>query len=674
MGQAQPFLIPRRCHRICKLETELEWERQARRQAEAIAEGRLRDLYENQRRLTLLQRVTEGANRSCDLRNSLGFALSEICEQIGWAFGCAYLVDNGALEAVGCDIWYSKNPVALSSFIEASRQARFRVGQSMPGLVLRDRKAVWINNPDRHPELSRLALARQCGIVSACAFPIWSGDELAAVIEFLSSERIDESPENVAMMQQIGIQLGRVIERDRSRKILLQEALQDSLTGLPNRLQFLRKGKAVFDVLPEDRRGLAVVVIDLDGFKTINDRHGHAYGDRALVAVAKSLSACVNEWQVGLRKRGQTVDVLPARMSGDEFVVLAHGDAGDEDLKSFARAFQSALQTLIWAEMEGALTLSASIGIAQSCLSHTEFDHTLRDADLAMYEGKLSDTGQIVSFTAQLGNKVRQRRQLLMELRDALKNEELLLYYQPIFALGECQSLVGFEALIRWNHPSRGLLEPQDFIPAAEDGGLIGQIGDWVLEEALSALKRLHQANESVDRPYLSVNIAAAQFLQPNFAKRLYQLMRDADIECSALTLEITESVALVDTVRTAAVLGLIRQWGVRTSLDDFGTGYSSLSYLKNLPFDTLKIDKSFVQTMSDRRCRSIVRAILDIADNLELNVVAEGIETAEQCETMRLMGAQSGQGYLFGRPMSEKSALTLLKNDLLSISRHGNG
>lgn len=661
VADGAPATSTENIQRIRDLEAKLKDEKRARYRAEAIAENGLHELYESQKRLALLQIVTEGANRSSDLRASLALALSEICERMGWAFGCAYLVENDGREAVGCDVWYAQDEVRLAPIIELSRKARFGIGESMPGLVLSDRVPVRINNPSIDPRLLRFAAARQCGLVSACAYPIWTGDDVAAVIEFLSHDSMDEALETISLMQQIGTQLGRVIEREKSRQILLREALHDALTGLPNRLQFSRKGAEAFAALRGNRQGLAVIAIDLDGFKAINDCHGHAAGDTVLQEIAQCLQDVSADWQSALEKTGRTVEILPARIGGDEFVIMVLGEAAREDLAAFATLIHDHLTSGHQACGASHMALGTSVGIAQSGMAHIEFEQILRDADLAMYQGKAAGGGQAIFFTPELGNEVRESRQLLVELQRAPEEGQLLLYYQPIVDVANPSKIIGFEALVRWDHPLRGLMEPGAFIPVAEAGGVIAPIGDWVLEEAICCLRRFQEKLPEQLQPIISVNIAAAQFLDAGFENKVIQLLRDNRVQQSALTLEITESVALVDPARTADVLNRLRKWGIRTSLDDFGTGYSSLSYLKNLPFDTIKIDRSFIQTLANTRCRSIVRAILDIADSMNLKVVAEGIETIQQCETARLMGVEMGQGYLFGRPMTERMAFGLL-------------
>jgi EAL domain-containing protein (putative c-di-GMP-specific phosphodiesterase class I) len=252
------------------------------------------------------------------------------------------------------------------------------------------------------------------------------------------------------------------------------------------------------------------------------------------------------------------------------------------------------------------------------------------------------------------------------ELRDAIRERQFTLYYQPIFALGQTRKLRGFEALIRWNHPDQGLMEPGRFIPAAEASGLIVFIGDWVLRQACNAMARLHaKLAESGARPgtlpYISINIAPQQFLQPTFSANVQRILLETGVPPECVRLEVTEGVAIINPNQTREVLEQVRSWGVKTSLDDFGTGYSSLSYLQNLPFDTLKIDRSFIASMDDPKSRNIIRAILDLASNLNLSVVAEGIETFEQGASLREMGCEFGQGFHLGRPLDETNAFALM-------------
>ena len=314
------------------------------------------------------------------------------------------------------------------------------------------------------------------------------------------------------------------------------------------------------------------------------------------------------------------------------------------------------------------VSIGASIGIARSNPSYVDYDEIQRDADLAMYEAKAGGRGKTITFTNSLGTAVRERMALDRDLREAIRQNQFVLHYQAILDLAS-GAVEGYEALVRWQHPQRGLVPPGDFIPAAEENGLIVFIGDWVLREACRAISRLHgqlagRSKPNGQLPWVAVNIAPQQFLQPDFIAYLRDVVMETGVSTASLKLEVTEGVAILDAERTRRVLEQCRDIGIRVGLDDFGTGYSSLSYLHSLPFDTIKIDRSFVAALDQPKSRKIVRTILDLAGNLDLTVVAEGIETADQQKALAAMGCGMGQGFLLSLPLAEAAAFELLAED----------
>lgn len=652
-----------------RLERLVQREREGRLQAEAIAERGLRELYESQVRLALLQRITDCANRSNDFSEAIGEVLKEICEHMNWAFGTAYRVERGG-KAVSCDAWYTAEPARLFPLVEATRDRTFASGEGLPGRVLRDGHPHWIDESELAASFCRRVAAASCGIRSVCGFPVLIGDEIVCVLEFFSRTAMIDKDAILLTVTQAATQLARVIERERARAALLHDALHDAMTGLPNRTLLDERSRAAFERLPESREGLAVLVIDLDGFKAINDKYGHHAGDIVLIETARRFESVITA-RMGGRRRGDqaTWRATLARVGGDEFVVVLDALPDAAIAMDLSGALIDALKAPIQVADEY-VNVGLSIGIAHSGTSYSSVEQLRQDADLAMYEAKSGGHGGVVTFSESLGNERRNRMALENELRDAIREKQFTLYYQPIFALGKAAAnagkLRGFEALIRWNHPDRGLVEPGRFIPAAEAGGLIVFIGDWVLRQACSAMARLHRSLTERgfapgDLPYISINIAPQQFLQPTFSSHVQRVLLETGVPPELVRLEVTEGVAIIDPDQTRQVLEQVRSWGVKTSLDDFGTGYSSLSYLQNLPFDTLKIDRSFIASMDDPKSRKIIRAILDLASNLNLSVVAEGIETMEQGASLREMGCEYGQGYHLGRPLDEASAFALV-------------
>ena len=645
--------------RIDSLRHLLERERKARIEAEAVAERSWRDLYENQVRLALLQRITDASNQSSDFKAALGIALAEICAHMNWDVGHAYRIDLEGKARRQARITYAAEPDRFRPIMDASRRQILQDGEDLPGRVLRDRHPHWIDQMVEDKWFPRRDLALESGLQSACAFPVLVGEELVAVMEFFSRRPLVDKDNILLTVTQASTQLARVVERERARTALLHEARHDAMTGLPNRVLLDERARAAFARLQRSGKDLAMMVIDLDGFKAVNDKHGHHAGDALLIEVARRFNRVV----AGLRGKtgwpGPSPRITLARVGGDEFVMLLDM-LTDRRLPEFlANRLLVALREPM--PIDGELVaVGASIGIAHGGGDYTSIEQIRRDADLAMYEAKGAGRDRIVTFTDALGSDVRRRMALERELREAIRENQFLLFYQPIFCLGDTPYLLGFEALIRWAHPTRGTLSPDAFIPAAEASGLIVFIGDWVMRQACTALARLHRLLPAHNRPFVSVNIAPQQFLQPDFTQSVRRAIADSGLPPRCLKLEVTEGVAIIDAARTRAVLEEIRAWGVQTSLDDFGTGYSSLSYLKNLPFDSLKIDRSFTASIDDPKSRDIIQTILDLAGKLGLTVVAEGIESSEQDRMLQSMGCTFGQGFHLAPPLEETAAFAL--------------
>lgn len=646
--------------RLARAERRAERERSARLEAEAIAEQGLRELFESQKQLLLVQRITNGANQNRGVAAALRLAVSEICQYMGWSFGNAYLITPES-ELVACDTWYAADLEPLFEFVEISRNARFPQGYSLPGRVVRDPRPHWIEDVTAQPEFSRLQVATRCGLRSACAFPIMIGEEVAGVLEFFTRDRLTENDDFMGVVGQLGTQLGRAIERERAQQALLHDALHDAPTGLPNRTLLGDRLQQAFDrARLEHRTGLAVMMIDLDGFKSVNDTLGHAAGDEVLRETARRLSACLAARRLDDAAHDVKWSYTLARIGGDEFTAVIEAPADSSVAESVAGAIHTALATVAEDRLE--LGITASIGIAYDTPDYADVDHLHRDADLAMYQAKAQGRHRTVVLSESVGDRIRDRLTLEQQLRDALRHREFVLHFQPIVDMDEDGRVIGFEALVRWNHPTRGLLLPKDFIDVAEETGLILFLGDWVLQTACAVMAGWHRRFPRPPLPTISINVSPRQLLQADFARRVQDALVASGIDPTTVRLEVTEAAAIRDAKRTSAIISEIRSWGVKTSLDDFGTGYSSLSHLQRLPFDYLKIDQSFVAGLSEPDGQQpIIRAILDLAKTLGIAVIAEGVETPLQAETLRALGCFQGQGYLYGRPLSADACEALL-------------
>jgi diguanylate cyclase (GGDEF)-like protein len=435
---------------------------------------------------------------------------------------------------------------------------------------------------------------------------------------------------------------------------LLHDALHDQLTQLPNRTLFMERLQRALNTRarhPDSR--FAVLFIDLDRFKTINDSLGHPAGDVLLLEIATRLAAAIRRDDTVSRPGAGAPggDTTLARLGGDEFTLLVEGIRDPSDAVRIAERIQAALSVPIALDGQEVFT-SASIGIAVSTSLHRSADDVVRDADLAMYRAKASGGDQCAVFDATMHHQAVQRLQLETDLRRALDRSELRLHYQPIVRLAD-RRVVGFEALLRWQHPEQGLLSPAAFLDVAQDAGLLTRIDRWVLAEACAQAREWRPARVDDSPISVSVNISAQGFAQADIVAQVEHALRKSRLDPGRLRLEITESAAMADAERARAVLGDLKALGVRLSLDDFGTGYSSLSYLQRFPVDTLKIDRSFVIGMDQNdECRQIIGTILHLARTLKLDVVAEGTETTAQVGFLARLECGFGQGFFFSKPI----------------------
>jgi diguanylate cyclase (GGDEF)-like protein len=421
-------------------------------------------------------------------------------------------------------------------------------------------------------------------------------------------------------------------------------ALHDALTNLPNRLFFREQLEARLTQLPQDQE-FAVLCLDLDRFKVVNDTLGHQFGDMLLRQVAGRITGCLRE--------GDTL----ARLGGDEFAILQSGIKQPNEVIALADRIFEAAQTPF--DLDGnQVVVGTSIGIAIAPTDGAEADQLLKNADMALYRAKADGRGAYRFFEPEMDALMQARRALEVDLRKALVNGEFEVFYQPIIRL-ENQAITGVEALLRWNHPGRGFVAPSEFIPLAEETGLIAPIGEWVLRQA---------CGEAVKWPShvaLAVNLSPAQFRMRNLLQIVIGALAQSGISPQRLELEITESVLLVDNAATLETLHQLRNLGVRISMDDFGTGYSSLSYLRSFPFDKIKIDQSFVRNLaSNSDSQAIVRAVTGLGSSLGMKTTGEGVETQEECDYLMRHGCTEAQGYFFGKPKPAGELLDLLSEE----------
>ena len=417
-------------------------------------------------------------------------------------------------------------------------------------------------------------------------------------------------------------------------------AFNDALTGLPNRFFLREQLDARLKRSIHTDEVVAILCLDLDGFKNVNDTLGHPVGDKLLVKVSERLSA-------------SAPDCFVARLGGDEFAIILAGEGDAERCMAIARLLIAQAHEPFEIDGQQAL-IGTSIGIALAPADGKDADALLKNADLALYRAKQDGRGVFRFFEQSLDEEAQSRRQIELDLRVALNRGEFELHFQPIYA-ADGERVVCFEALVRWNHPKHGLLGPDRFIRIAEESGLMLRLGEWILQEAC---RQAHSWDQDIR---VAVNVSPIHFRNPALNSVILQALSNGGVSPSRLEIEITESIFLDPTGDTIAMRHRLRELGVRISLDDFGTGYSSLSYLRNFPFDKIKIDKSFVDDVSNNSsAAAIVQAIVDMASALGMETTAEGVESIEQLQTLRGQGCSSIQGYLLGRPLPALDARRL--------------
>lgn len=493
-------------------------------------------------------------------------------------------------------------------------------------------------NTDDPRETKRVhAYRRDMDLGSTLCVSITSDERVVGVLLVNRTQSCRNFNENeINLFSSIASQLSNAVYSNDLSVALQHQAFHDSLTQLPNRRCFEKELKNELDVISSDSDKGAIMFVDLDGFKAVNDSLGHGVGDQLLCHVASRFNS-----------RLQSTDLL-ARIGGDEFAVIARNLTDQQQAIDMATRLTDSLASAF--DISGAkLKIGASIGISFFPDDGTQVDDLLRNADEAMYRAKSDGKSSIVCFNQSMADDSLKRVRLEFELRDAIEQKQFQLYYQP-----QVDTLTGVvhsvEALIRWHHPVRGLVSPAEFIPAAEEAGIINMIGFWVLDEAIAQLAAWQDT--SLRHIRMGVNIASSQFLLENFSDQILAQLTRHSVSPHMLEIEVTESIVMSDVQSVISRLNVLRAAGVRVAIDDFGTGYSSLSYLQDLPLDVLKIDRSFVVRLQDESIEnSLVNTIVLLAKGLGLETVAEGVETASQFEQVARLGCNLIQGFYFAKP-----------------------
>jgi diguanylate cyclase (GGDEF)-like protein/PAS domain S-box-containing protein len=603
-------------------------------------------------------KVTRLLSEAGSVKEVIPGIIQTLCETLGCACGARWFWDEEKQTRVRAESWGLPTP-AIEEFLAATREPLLQ--RAKGGLVNRvwdTGEPVWIADVAQDPTFRRAPVAAKAALRGAFAFPIRFGEDILGVMEFFSH---DSRPADEILLQSalaVGSQIGQFLARWQAEERVRHLAHFDELTGLPNRSMFNQRLSHALAQAQRRKTPLAVLFIDLDRFKNINDTLGHDAGDTVLREVAERLQSCLRE--------SDTV----GRLGGDEFVVLIEDLPETVHVTAIAQKILTAVARPFVLEGQE-FHITGSIGISTYPDDSADMQTLLKNADISMYRAKEQGKNNYQFYSAQMNVHSIERLALESSLRHALERNEFLLHYQPKVDIVSGR-VTGMEALVRWQQPGKALVPPSEFIPLAEETGLIVPIGEWVLRTACARLKSWQEEGMAPLR--IAVNLSARQFVQENLPHDVARVLEATGLDPSALELELTESMIMKDPERAVTVLNRLKAMGIHLSIDDFGTGYSSLSYLKRFPIDSVKIDRSFIQDIpGDADDAAITRAIIAMAHSLRLKVIAEGVETPEQLRFLREHGCDEMQGYYFSKPLAESEFLRLLQDssapDTISVS-----
>ena len=645
---------------IATLQRRLARERAARLEAEAIAERVTSELYEAVQQLTrshevaqLLGAIAVQANQTSSARDAVAGALQSVCSFTGWPVGHAYVRstdDPDLLVSMGV----GHGDESFAPFLADALEARFRPGEGLPGRTLQSGQPCWISDLRDDPHFLRQDGAEAAGLRAAFTAPVLVREETIGVLEFFAPGIREPDETLLQVVGFIGAQVGRVLERELAEERLRRKALYDDLTGLPNRVLLMDRLEQSLARARRHDRPVHVLYLDIDDFKTINDSRGHGEGDAVLAALATRLIDALRDTD----SVGRASEDLVARLGGDEFAVVLEDCA---DPTAVCARIHELLRAPLQLE-DHQVFVSVSIGSMGSTGADTTApaEAVLAAANVAMHQAKRAGKSRHTVFEPRMQDEARRRHVLGEQLRYAVDRQEFTLAYQPVVDL-ETAAVVGAEALVRWRHPERGVVQPDEFISRAEETGLIVQMGTWVLEEACRQAAQWRRSGSP--RFSIAVNVSGRQLREPDFVDTVHAALSAAGLDSTALCLEMTESILMERDDAAIAMLTELRRDGVHLAIDDFGTGYSSLGALRRLPVDLLKIDRSFISSLpEDDDAGTIAWAVVRLGHTLGLPVLAEGVESEEQRAALARFGCDRAQGYLFGRPMPAGDLEQLLR------------
>ncbi len=612
--------------------------------------GTIRDITESKLAAVRLQvehgvsQLVAGATNPEEIMPGI---METVCRGFNWECGAYWCLDkDGAL--LRCTASWGENDPAIWEFLALTKKMSAPSGVDLAGRTWVKGGPIVVEDLGSEQGFSRAQPALQAGLRGALTLPIVSGGKTFGVIELFGTEAIRPDEALTNLLHSVSSQIGQSFQRKVAEDQLRYIATHDSLTDLPNRTMFNAGLRHALQQGARYNRGIAVLFIDIDRFKVINDSLGHSAGDRLLQDCAKRLSECLRE--------SDTV----ARLGGDEFVVMVENFTAPRDAIAVAQKTLTNIAKPFFVDGQEFL-VSASIGISTFPEDGADAETLLKNADIAMYRAKDQGRNNYQFYSAQMNKHTFERLAMESSLRRALERNEFVLHYQPKLDL-RTGAIAGVEALVRWQHPDWGMVSPGQFIPLAEETGLIVQIGEWVLKTACEQSRKWR--DQGIPAMRVAVNLSARQFGQKTLLSDVAKIIADSGLTPECLELEITESLVMHNPEHAAETLHKLKAMGIALSIDDFGTGYSSLAYLKRFPIDCVKVDRSFIKDIpNDSDDMAITKSVIALGHNLRLKVVAEGVETADQREFLRSNGCDELQGFLFSKPLPGEEVTKLLKS-----------
>jgi len=623
--------------------------RRSQQGPKVLLNGTIRDINDRKLavlRLTVEHGVTQLVAGATDPNEVMPGIIEAMCTGLSFECGSHWSLDkDGAL--LQSNASWGENAPAIAEFLALTRKMSVPSGVDLPGRAWAGHEPLVLTDVSSEQGFSRTAAALQAGLRGALALPIVAAGRIFGVVELFSAEAVQPDEALIQLLKSLSAQIGQSFQRKLAEDQLRFIATHDSLTDLPNRSLFNERLRHALHQSTRYSRGIAVMFIDMDRFKVVNDSLGHGAGDRLLQDSAKRLAECLRE--------SDTV----ARLGGDEFVVMIENFTAPKDAIAVAQKVLASLSRPFFVDGQEFL-MSASIGISTFPDDGKDAETLLKNADIAMYRAKDQGRNNYQFYSAQMNKHTFERLAMESSLRRAVERNEFLLHYQPKLDL-RTGAISGVEALVRWQHPDWGMVSPAQFIPLAEETGLIVQIGEWVLKAACEQNKRWR--DQGIPPLRVAVNLSARQFAQKTLLSDIAKTIAQSGLTPESLELEITESLVMTNPEHATETLHKLKAMGITLSIDDFGTGYSSLAYLKRFPIDCVKIDRSFIKDIpTEADDMAITKGVIALGHSLRLKVVAEGVETVEQQDFLRSNDCDEMQGYLFSKPLPAGEVTALLK------------